>query len=84
MLDAKRPAKEVIAAMAAQNVFIGRPWPVWPTDVRITIGTQTEMERFQEAFQHVMSGTAAANLAAPVRLNSEHHLDGVEVPSLRS
>jgi histidinol-phosphate aminotransferase len=55
MLDAKRPAKDVIAAMAAQHVYIGRPWPVWPTHVRITVGTQTEMERLQAAFQRVMS-----------------------------
>lgn len=82
MLDAKRPAKEVIRAMAAQNVFIGRPWPVWATHVRITVGTQSEMERFQEAFQRVMSGAAtAASLGGfpePSRLN----LDGMVVPSV--
>ena len=39
MLDTKRPAKEVIDAMAARNVFIGRIWPVWPTYTRITVGT---------------------------------------------
>ena len=55
MLDAKRPAKEVIDAMAARNVYIGRPWPVWPTHVRITVGTQPEMEAFQEAFHAVMT-----------------------------
>jgi len=55
MLDAKRPAREVIDAMAARNVYIGRPWPVWPTHLRITVGTQPEMEAFQEAFQAVMS-----------------------------
>jgi histidinol-phosphate aminotransferase len=59
MLDTKRPAKEVIDAMAARKVFIGRVWPVWPTHVRITVGTQDEMERFQDAFQGVMKGTAA-------------------------
>lgn len=83
MLDTKRPAKEVIAAMAAQNVFIGRPWPVWPTHVRITVGTQNEMERFQEAFQRVMSGAAAASFIAPpepARLN----LDGVVIPTRRA
>ena len=57
MLDAKRPAKEVIAAMAAQNVFIGRPWPVWPTHVRITVGTQPEMEAFQSVFDAVMKNS---------------------------
>lgn len=60
MVDAKRPAKEMIDAMAARKVFIGRSWPVWPTHVRITVGTQDEMERFQDAFQSVMKGTAAS------------------------
>jgi histidinol-phosphate aminotransferase len=79
MLDAKRPAKEVIAAMAAQNVFIGRPWPVWPNHVRITVGTQSEMERFQEAFQKVMSGAAVSSIAPPAR-SSRLNLDGLAVP----
>src|SRR5258708_12031622 len=30
MLDAKRPAKEVIAAMSPQNVFIDPPFPLSP------------------------------------------------------
>jgi histidinol-phosphate aminotransferase len=54
MLDTKRPAKEVIEAMAARNVFIGRAWPVWPTHVRITVGTKSEMGKFQAAFHEVM------------------------------
>ncbi len=83
MLDVKRPAKEVITAMAAQNVFIGRPWPVWPTHVRITVGTQTEMERFQEAFQRVMSGAAAKSLP-PATATSMNHLDGLVLPSPRA
>jgi len=83
MLDTKRPAKEVIAQMAAQNVFIGRPWPVWPTHVRITVGTQSEMERFQEAFQHVMSGAAASTLR-PAPDASTIHLDGLVLPASRA
>ena len=83
MLDVKRPAKEVIAAMAAQNVFIGRPWPVWPTHVRITVGTQSEMERFQEAFQHVMSGAIAASLT-PASQASFLSLDGLVIPASRA
>src|SRR5580693_7899539 len=83
MLDAKRPAKDVIAAMAAQNVFIGRPWPVWPTHVRITVGTQSEMERFQEAFQRVMSGAVAASLT-PAPQASSLSLDGLVIPATRA
>ncbi len=56
MLDTKRPAKEVIDAMAAQKVYIGRIWPAWPTYSRITVGTRPEMEQFQAAFKKVMTG----------------------------
>ncbi|MFZ0773401.1 MAG: pyridoxal phosphate-dependent aminotransferase [Candidatus Sulfotelmatobacter sp.] len=62
LLDTKRPGKQVIDAMAQQNVFIGRIWPIMPTCVRITVGTQEEMERFQSALQNVMRGTAAFSL----------------------
>lgn len=58
MVDAKRPAKEMIAAMAKQNIYIGRVWPIWPTHVRITIGTAEEMDRFRTAFDRVMAGKA--------------------------
>ena len=56
LLDTKRPGKDVRDAMAKENVLIGRVWPVMPTYVRITVGTQEEMERFQTAFQKVMKG----------------------------
>ena len=59
LLETKRPAKEVIAAMAQQNVVIGRVWPSMPTYARITVGTSAEMEQFQEALQKVMKGMAA-------------------------
>jgi len=67
MLDTKRPAKEVIDAMAARNVFIGRAWPAWPTHVRITVGTKLEMEKFQAVFQEVMQAKPAHNAIAPER-----------------
>lgn len=63
MLDTKRPAKEVIDAMAKQNVFIGRIWPVMPTYSRITVGTQVEMEQFQAAFKKVMMGAVTASVS---------------------
>jgi histidinol-phosphate aminotransferase len=59
LLDTKRPAKQVIDAMAQQNVFIGRIWPIMPTCSRITVGTHEEMEKFQAALQKVMSGATA-------------------------
>jgi histidinol-phosphate aminotransferase len=68
LLDTNRPGKEVIDAMAQQNVFIGRIWPIMPTCVRITVGTHEEMAQFQAALQKVMNGTTAFSLqpARPV------------------
>ncbi|MFZ0319025.1 MAG: pyridoxal phosphate-dependent aminotransferase [Candidatus Sulfotelmatobacter sp.] len=68
LLDTKRPGKEVIDAMAKQNVFIGRVWPIMPSCVRITVGTQDEMALFQSAYQKVMSGTTAFS-AQPARVS---------------
>ncbi len=63
MLDTKRPGKETIEAMAKQNVHVGRIWPVWPTHVRITIGTAPEMDQFQTAFKKVMTGAVTASMS---------------------
>jgi histidinol-phosphate aminotransferase len=54
MVDTKRPAPQVRDAMAKDNVMIGRSWPIMPTWVRITVGTEAEMDHFQSAFQKAM------------------------------
>jgi histidinol-phosphate aminotransferase len=54
MVDVKRPGQEIRDAMAKENVMIGRIWPIMPTYVRITVGTQDEMQKFQTAFQKIM------------------------------
>jgi histidinol-phosphate aminotransferase len=78
LLNTKRPGKEVIDAMQQQNIFIGRIWPVMPTYVRITVGTQPEMERFQAAFKRVMNGTAVGAATPGVRPTTRR-LDGMTV-----
>ncbi|MBZ5529384.1 MAG: pyridoxal phosphate-dependent aminotransferase [Acidobacteriia bacterium] len=80
LLDTQRPAKDVIAAMAEHNVFIGRIWPVLPTHVRITVGTREEMEQFQSAFQLVMKAAAQGRLPSAPNV-AGRHLDG---PLVRS
>jgi histidinol-phosphate aminotransferase len=55
MIDTGRPGREVMAAMQKHNVYIGRTWPVWPTYVRITVGTPEEMKKFQAAFEQVVT-----------------------------
>ena len=60
MIDTGRPGREVMAAMQQQNVYIGRNWPIWPTSVRITVGTPHEMAVFQTAFDKVMNAPISA------------------------
>jgi histidinol-phosphate aminotransferase len=59
LVETKRKAQDVIAAMQTQKVYIGRVWPAMPTWVRITVGTQDEMDHFQTAFQKVMTGVVS-------------------------
>lgn len=55
MLETGRPGGEVVAALTKEKVFIGRVWPIWPTKVRVSIGTQDDMDKFKSAFLKVMS-----------------------------
>jgi histidinol-phosphate aminotransferase len=55
MIDTKRPGQEVIRALADEKVYIGRVWPVWPTHVRVSVGTREEMAKFKDAFGKVMA-----------------------------
>ncbi|HZU27249.1 MAG TPA: pyridoxal phosphate-dependent aminotransferase, partial [Bryobacteraceae bacterium] len=50
MINVKRPGPEFYRAMAAQNIYIGRAWPVWPNWVRVSVGTAEEMAKFRDAF----------------------------------
>ena len=55
MVDVGRPGEQIVEAMRKQKVYIGRVWPSWPTHVRVSIGTQEEMNKFKTAFSAVMS-----------------------------
>ncbi|AUW59823.1 aminotransferase [Sphingobium sp. SCG-1] len=55
MLDWKtKPAKEMQAALLAQNVQIGRSWEIWPTVSRVTVGSAEEMSKFKVALDKVL------------------------------
>lgn len=54
MVDVKRPGGAVTNALAHQNVMIGRTWPVWPNQVRVSVGSASDMASFQTAFVEVM------------------------------
>src|SRR5471030_2005630 len=55
MVDVKRPGQEIIEAMRKEKIYIGRVWQSWPTYVRVSIGTQDEMNKFKTAFLKVMA-----------------------------
>ena len=46
--------RQFIDAMAEKEVFVGRPWPIWPTHDRISLGSEAEMARFEAAFLQVV------------------------------
>jgi histidinol-phosphate aminotransferase len=59
MLDARMPARRLIAGLQKEKVYIGRVWPVWPTHARVTIGTRDEMTKFKTALVKVLNSLQA-------------------------
>jgi histidinol-phosphate aminotransferase len=49
--DVKRPGREFSTLMRAEHVAIGRTWAAMPNYVRVTIGTQEEMDKFKVAYK---------------------------------
>jgi histidinol-phosphate/aromatic aminotransferase/cobyric acid decarboxylase-like protein len=41
--------------MTEHKIYIGRVWPIWPTKVRVSVGTQEEMNKFTAALAKVMA-----------------------------
>ncbi|MCU1294525.1 MAG: aminotransferase [Bryobacterales bacterium] len=50
MINVKRPGMDFYKDMAAEKVYIGRVWPVWPNWVRVTVGSKEDMAKFKQAF----------------------------------
>jgi histidinol-phosphate aminotransferase len=50
MIDVQRPGGDIVRALAAERVYVGRVWPSWPTHIRVTVGTPDEMAKFKAAF----------------------------------
>jgi histidinol-phosphate aminotransferase len=54
MVDWKtKPAKDMQLAFRAQDVEIGRSWPIWPTVSRVTVGSMADMTAFCAALDKV-------------------------------
>ena len=65
MIDTRRSGQAVFNAMVQKKVYIGRVWPVWPTHVRVTVGSRDDMAKFKVAFKEVMDSPATATLDMP-------------------
>jgi histidinol-phosphate aminotransferase len=63
MIDTKRDGKSVYMAMMTKKVYIGRVWPVWPTYVRVTVGSKDDMAKFKVAFKEVLDEPASPTSA---------------------
>lgn len=55
MIETGRDAKQMQAAMLAKGVAIGRPFPALNHMIRVSIGTDAEMEKFRRVFTEVMA-----------------------------
>jgi len=57
MIDLRRAVRPVIDALKQRNVQVGRVFPALPTHMRVTIGKQSEMEVFLDAFREAIQSS---------------------------
>jgi histidinol-phosphate aminotransferase len=57
MVDLKRPAADVRAACRAKGVAVGRPFPPLTTHLRISLGTQPQVDRAKDVLRAVLSNS---------------------------
>ena len=71
MIETGRDGKAIFNAMKAKKVYIGRTWPVWPTAVRVSVGTPEEMAKFKVAFKEVMTDVAISDTGFMAKADPE-------------
>jgi len=54
MIDLKQPVRSVIDGLKERNVHVGRVFPSLPNHMRVTVGKQSEMEAFLNAFRETI------------------------------
>jgi histidinol-phosphate/aromatic aminotransferase/cobyric acid decarboxylase-like protein len=55
MVDVRQPGRQIVSALTKYKIYVGRVWPIWPTHVRVTVGTADEMDKFKDALLRVMA-----------------------------
>ena len=64
MVGLKRDVSEVAPEFQKRDVLVGRPFPPMTQHLRVSVGTQAEMDKFLAAFKEIMAApakTAAAD-----------------------
>jgi histidinol-phosphate aminotransferase len=56
MIDVGRDAREFVTKMPPLGVAVGRPFPPLDNMLRVTIGTDAEMQKFRDVFWRVYKG----------------------------
>ena len=69
-VDVKRPGAEFSHLMTAEHIHVGRTWKAMPNYVRVTVGTQPEMDKFMVAFKKCYE---TAPLPASAWANHQDH-----------
>jgi histidinol-phosphate aminotransferase len=59
MIDLKQPVRPVIDGLRQRNVQVGRVFSSLPNHLRVTIGKQSEMETFLNAFRETLSTSSS-------------------------
>jgi histidinol-phosphate aminotransferase len=59
MVHIKRPVQPVIQEFRKKGVLVGRPFPPMLEHLRVSVGTEAEMGRFQVAFKEVFTASSA-------------------------
>ena len=63
MIDLKQPVRPVIDGLKQRNVQVGRVFQSMPNHMRVTIGKQSEMEAFLDAFRDTLrTASSRANV----------------------
>ncbi len=55
MIEVGPNVRQIAAALARKDIAVGRPFPPLNTMMRVTIGAERDMARFQEAFAEVIA-----------------------------
>jgi histidinol-phosphate/aromatic aminotransferase/cobyric acid decarboxylase-like protein len=55
MIGIKREVTEVAPLFEKRDVLVGRPFPPMTKHLRVSVGTQAEMDRFLAAFKEIMA-----------------------------